>query len=92
MEFYKEGRVLGITANTRLDLGTAQYNHKAAMVLTDAECKLEFYTKGAVSSGVTFAAGGLTPSTSVFTTLLIPARVAAVTPSTAGNGKIILFN
>ena len=92
MEFYKEGRVLGITANTRLDLGAAQYNHKAAMILSEAECKLEFYTKGAVSAGVTFGPAGLTPLNNVFTNALIPARLAAVTPSTGGNGQIILFN
>lgn len=92
MEFYKEGRVLGITANTRLDLGSAQFNHKAAMVLSDASCKLEFYTKGAVSAGITFGAGTQNPSTSSFTNALIPARLAAVTPETGGTGKIILFN
>jgi hypothetical protein len=92
MEFYKEGRVLGITANTRLDLGAAQFNHKAVMVLSDADCKLEFYTKGAVSAGITFGAGGQTPITNVFTNALIPVRVAAVTPTTGGTGKIILFN
>lgn len=92
MEFYKEGRVLGITANTRLDLGASQFNHKAAMVLSDADCKLEFYTKGAISGGITFGAGGQNPVTNVFTNALIPVRLAAVTPTTGGTGKIILFN
>jgi hypothetical protein len=92
MEFYKEGIVLGITANTRLDLGGAQFNHKAAIVLSDAGCKLEFYTKGAVSAGITFGAGQLYLSTSAFTNALIPTRLAAVTPETGGTGKIILFN
>ena len=91
MEFYKEGQVIGLTANTRLDLGPGQFNHKAVMVLTDVDCKLEFYTKGTVSGGITFGAGGLIPTTNVFTNALIPVRVAAVTPA-AGNGKIILFN
>ena len=92
MEFYKEGKVLGITANTRLDLGTAQYNHKAAMILSDAACKVEFYTKGAVSAGVTLGAGSIQPVTNLFTNALIPARLAAVTPDVSGTGKIILFN
>jgi hypothetical protein len=92
MEFYKEGQVLGITANTRLDLGAAQFNHKAAIVLSDASCKLQFYTKGAVSAGITFGAGTVFLSTSAFTNSLIPTRLAAVTPDTGGTGKIILFN
>lgn len=92
MEFYKEGKVLGITANTRLDLGLAQYNHKAAMILSDAQCKLEFYTKGAVSGGITLGIGGSNILTNQFTNAIIPARLAAVTPATGGNGQIILFN
>ena len=92
MEFYKEGKVLGITANTRLDLGAAEYNHKAAMILSDAPCKVEFYTKGAVSGGVTLGTGATSPTTNVFTNALIPVRLAAVRPTTGGNGQIILFN
>lgn len=91
MEFYKEGKVLPTTANTRLDLGGSQFNHKAAMVLSDGDCKLEFYTKGAISGGVTFAAGGLVSvPTSSFTNAIIPARLAAVT--TVSTGQVILFN
>lgn len=92
MEFYKEGKVLGITANTKLDLGASQFNHKAAIVLSDASCKLEFYTKGTISSGITLGAGGSVFATSLFTNALIPVRLASVTPDTGGNGKIILFN
>ena len=92
MEFYKEGKVLPITANVRLDLGAAQFNHKAAMILSDANCKLEFYTKGTVSDGITFGAGGSIFTSNTFTSALIPARLAAVTPATGGTGKIILFN
>lgn len=92
MEFYKEGQILGITANTRLDLGAAQFKHKAVMILSDADCKLEFYTKGAISGGITFGAGGQNPITNVFTNALIPVRLAGVTPNTGGTGKIILFN
>ena len=93
MEFYKEGRVLGITANTRLDLGAAQFNHKAAIILqTSGNAKLEFYTKGTVSGGVTMAASGDTIQGTAFTNSLIPVRLAAVTPDNSGTGKIILFN
>jgi hypothetical protein len=93
MEFYKEGRVLGITANTRLDLGAAQFNHKAAIILQiSGNAKLEFYTKGTVSGGVTMAASGDTIQGTAFTNSLIPVRLAAVTPDNSGTGKIILFN
>lgn len=94
MEFYKEGKVLGLTANTRLNLGAAEYNHKAAFVLCDVACKLEFYTKGAVSSGITLNSISTTPDTFNFSTGLIPARLAAITPTTgaAADSKIILFN
>ena len=93
MEFYKEGRVLGITANTRLDLGAAQFNHKAAMILQiGGNAKLEFYTKGTVSAGITMAAAGEAISGAAFTNGLIPVRLAGVTPDTGGTGKIILFN
>ena len=80
-----------MTANVRLDLGGSQFNHKAAMVLSDVDCKLEFYTKGTVSGGITFGAGSLVPTTNVFTNALIPVRIAAITPA-SGNGRIILFN
>lgn len=93
MEFYKEGKVLGITANTRLDLGASQFNHKAAIILQiSGNAKLEFYTKGTVSGGVTLAAGGDAISGTGFTNSLIPVRLASVTPDVSGTGKIILFN
>ena len=92
MEFYREGKVLGITANTRLDLGSAEYGHKAAMILCSELCKVEFYTKGKLSDGVTFGAGSINPNTNVFTNALMPVRLAAVTPDTGGDGHIILFN
>jgi hypothetical protein len=93
MEFYKEGRVLGITANTRLDLGAASFNHKAAIILqAGGNAKLEFYTKGAISGGITMAAGGVEINGNAFTNYLIPVRLAGVTPDASGTGKIILFN
>ena len=36
MEFYKEGRVLTVLAGTTLDLGAAEYNHKAVFIVSDA--------------------------------------------------------
>ena len=93
MEFYKEGRVLGITANTRLDLGAAQFNHKAAIILqASGNATLQFYTKGTVSAGMTLGAGGDTILGTGFTNSLIPVRLASVTPDTSGTGKIVLFN
>lgn len=50
MEFYKEGRVLTVAPNTTLDLGEAQYNHKAALIISEAPSptdviNVKFYTK-----------------------------------------------
>ena len=93
MEFYKEGRVLGITANTRLDLGAAQFNHKAAIILqASGNATLQFYTKGTVSAGMTLAGVGDSILGTGFTNSLIPVRLASVTPDVSGTGKIILFN
>lgn len=94
MEFYKEGKVLGLTANTRLDLGSASLNHKGAMILCDAQCKLEYYTKGAVSAGVTFLCNAVNIDTMAFSNALIPVRLAAVTPAggASATSRIILFN
>ena len=58
----------------------------------NGSAKLEFYTKGTVSGGVTMAAGGDAISGIGFTNSLIPVRLAAVTPDASGTGKIILFN
>jgi hypothetical protein len=57
MEFYKEGRVLTVLAGTTLDLGEAQYNHKAVFIVSDAAtindiinnsltlCQIKIYSK-----------------------------------------------
>ena len=91
MEFYKEGKVITLTANTRLDLSSAAYNHKGAVINGDgiAQVKLEFYSKGAVSQGITMIADAVTPTN--FTNSLIPVRLAGVTPNAAGV-MITLFN
>jgi hypothetical protein len=97
MEFYREGKVLGLTANTRLDLGSSALKHKAAMILCDVDCKLEFYSQNAVSLGVTYSTDATyssAPPTSAFTNGIIPVRLAGVTPATGASAtsKIILFN
>jgi hypothetical protein len=91
MEFYKEGRVIGLTANTRLDLSGGSYNHKGAVISGDsiAQVKIEFYSKGAVSQGITMIAGTVSPTN--FTNSLIPVRLAGVTPNAAGV-VLTLFN
>ena len=86
MEFYKEGRVLTIAPNTTLDLGAAQYNHKAAVITTlntfsANTVGLKFYTKGTKSTQATFiaasAVGGDVLTTN-FTNNLIPVRLAEI--------------
>jgi len=86
MEFYKEGRVLTIAPSTILDLGAAQYNHKAAVITTfnpttSNTVGLKFYTKGTKSTQAVFiaasAAGGDVLTTN-FTNNLIPVRLAEI--------------
>ena len=101
MEFYKEGKILGLTAGERLDLGSSQHNHKAALIFWDGSgAKLEFYTKGTVSLGVTFGTGsfdytgsGTVLTMGAFYKAIIPVRLASITPDTIGSvGRVILLN
>lgn len=101
MEFYKEGRVLTVAPNTTLDLGPAQYNHKAALIvslnpLSTAAVNLKFYTKGTKSTSVTFtavSAENLDVITNNFTNNLIPVRLAEITNSDLNYSiKVTLFN
>ena len=86
MEFYKEGRVLTIAPNTTLDLGAAQYNHKAAIIvsfntLLSGLVGLKFYTKGTKSNQVQFigaSVGNGDVLASNFTNNLIPVRLAEI--------------
>jgi hypothetical protein len=91
MEFYKTGKILGLTANQRLDLSSAVYNHKGAVIIGDGSqlVKLDFYHNGAVSSGITLAAGAI--NTNEVTNAFIPVRLAGVTPDDS-NVQIVLFN
>lgn len=86
MEFYKAGKVLGLTADQRLNLSSALYNHKAAIIIGDQAqyVKLEFYANNAVSGGITLQANGI--NTNAITNSIIPARLAAVTSTNTGPG------
>lgn len=90
MEFYKEGKRIGLTAGQRFVFNDAQYNHKGVIVEGDgvAALKFEFWTKGEFSQGTTFIAG--VASTSSFTNNLIPVRLAAVTSDTTGINIFLL--
>jgi hypothetical protein len=60
--------------------------------------KIEFYTKGAVSLGVTYGTGNAdyTTGNNIPSSLyksIIPVRLAGVTPDTVGTkGRLILLN
>ena len=90
MEFYKEGQVLTVATGTTLDLSSAQYNHKAAIIITEAASpsdtiNIKFYTQGAKSTAVPFSPPPYidsTMSSGVFTNALIPVRLSEI--STVG--------
>ena len=102
MEFYKEGRVLTIANGTTLDLGSAQYNHKAAVIVSanpaasQDTVTLKFYTKGAKSIGVSFVAAALSSGDVQLTNFvnnIIPVRLAEI-DATAATAPltVTLFN
>lgn len=102
MEFYKEGRVLTIANGTTLDLSSAQYNHKAAIIVsanpaasTDIVA-LKFYSKGTKTAGVSFSAAALPPADVLLTGFvnnLIPVRLAEIDATQATSPiRVTLFN
>lgn len=101
MEFYKEGRVFTVAPSTTLDLGEAQYNHKAVLIISEAPSptdviNVKFYTKGTKSAAVPLSPpphidGTITNA--IFTNALIPVRLAEI--STVGATyaiRVTLFN
>jgi len=83
MEFYKEARMFGLTASSRLSLSDATYNHKGAILSGTGSQKVfvEFWNKGS-TTGITLNVSEVT--TVNFTNSIIPARLAAVTANAAG--------
>jgi hypothetical protein len=101
MEFYKEGRVLTLATGTTLDLSAAQYNHKAAIILSEAPSggdtiTIKFYTQGAKSAAVPFSASTYADSSmssNAFTNALIPVRLSEINTSGAiYNITVTLFS
>ena len=101
MEFYKEGRVLTIAPNATLDLGAAQYNHKAAVIVSGGPTAtntvtLKFFTKGTKSTGVAFTHAsyiGAEAQMTSFTNNLIPVRLAEIkNDDPAASLTVTLFN
>ena len=101
MEFYKEGKVLTIAPSTVLDLGAAEYNHKAAIITTFNPSTantvgLKFYTKGTKSTQVVFIAASVDGGdviTTNFTNNLIPVRLAEIDNQDTIYGlRVTLFN
>ena len=91
MEFYRVGKLIGLTANQRLDLSSSGYNHKGAIISGDGsqQVKIEFFTKGTTSQGITLVANAIDGT--VFTNAIIPARLAATTANASGV-TLLLFN
>lgn len=101
MEFYKEGRVLTVLAGTTLDLGPAQYNHKAAIIVSEAAVtgeiiNIKFYTKGSKSPAVPFSPPAYISGDFVstqFTNSIIPVRLAEISTMGAASAiRVTLFN
>jgi hypothetical protein len=102
MEFYKEGKVITLSANQTLDLSSPVYNHKAVYLIAKSAASntagsvlnIKFYTKGAKSStlqttGVPCVVGG-TASTATFTNCLIPVRLAEIASTGALDPDIFI--
>jgi hypothetical protein len=101
MEFYKEGRVLTVATGTTLDLSASQYNHKAAVIVSEAATTgdlitIKFFSKGAKSAGVTFGPPAYISGDFVstqFTNGIIPVRLSEIsTVGTANPIRVTLFN
>lgn len=101
MEFYKEGRVLTIAPSATLDLGEAQYNHKAAIIssfnpFSSNTVQLKFYSNGKKSTAVSFGASGFADdsiSANNFTNNLISVRLAEIINNDATYGiRVLLLN
>jgi hypothetical protein len=92
MDYYKQVKALGLTSGTRLTLIDAAYKHKGFMINGSAasDFKLEFVSGGTFSAGITI--GNLDPNTGNIFNSIIPIRLAAITPTGGGGGKIFLFN
>jgi hypothetical protein len=102
MEFYKEGKVLTLSANQTLDLSSATYNHKAVYLIAKSvasntagvNLNVKYYTKGAKSSVVIFS--GIpdvineTAITTTFTNSLIPVRLAEISSFTPTDPDIFV--
>jgi len=101
MEFYKEGRVFTVAPGITLDLGAAQYNHKGAIIISEAPSggdtiNIKFYTKGDKSTAVPFGVSPYkdnTASSNLFTNALIPVRLAEISTVGATDPiRVTLFN
>jgi len=101
MEFYKEGRVFTVAPGITLDLGAAQYNHKAVFIVSDAATindiiNIKFYTKGVKSAAVPFIPACYIDNSmtnTIFTNAIIPVRLSEIsTVGAASSIRVTLFN
>lgn len=107
MEFYKEGKVLTVNVGDTLDLSSAVYNHKAAIIKMNgtslggaSTVQIKFWNKTNKTEPMSLSpiadiAGIIDARTDVFTNMFIPARLAEIIYSTGTAGTkidVILFN
>ena len=105
MDFYKEGKVFGITGGQRLDMSGATFNHKGLILLSPDTASLQslslkFGSIGGKSSSVdniainsssTIGSGDMT--TANFANAIIPARVLEIKGNaSSGTITVVLLN
>jgi len=88
MEFYKEIKILGLTASQTLDLGASSYNHKGIIVVGPTQINIKGYSKGSLDVlGITFGIPGIL---GFDLKSIIPIRIGQITPD--ADGTIFLLN
>lgn len=103
MDFYKEAKVYTLTNGSTLDLGPAEYKHKAAYISANASMggafsnaivDIWFWSNGNINGPVSIAVADSSTdgTTSKFTNGIIPVRLAKVKVDTGKSCQITLLN
>lgn len=91
MNFYRVGKVVGVTANTEFFLNQSQHKHKAVLFQNGtgvgSTFKLTFHDAAGVIDGITLNVS--TASTGSFNPFIYPGVVRSVTPTVTQ--KIVLL-
>lgn len=105
MDFYKEAKVYTVTNGGTLDLGPAEYKHKAAYISGNSSMGVSFstgivdiwfYSNGSVNGPVSIAIADntttATANSGLFTNGIIPIRIAKIKMDAGKSCQITLFN